>query len=44
MQAALAKAGYTHATPIQAGLIPQAITGGDVLGQARTGTGKTAAF
>ena len=41
---AVRDAGYTHATPVQAGLIPRAITGIDVLGQARTGTGKTAAF
>jgi len=44
MQTALERAGYTNATPIQAGLIPRALTGVDVLGQARTGTGKTAAF
>ena len=37
-------AGYSQPTPVQAGLIPRAITGIDVLGQARTGTGKTAAF
>ena len=42
--AALAKAGYLEPTPIQAGLIPRALAGVDVLGQARTGTGKTAAF
>jgi ATP-dependent RNA helicase DeaD len=41
---ALDHAGYTHPTPIQAGLIPLALDGVDVLGQARTGTGKTAAF
>ncbi len=44
MMSALEAAGYTQPTPIQAGLIPKAIAGGDVLGQARTGTGKTAAF
>ncbi|MGV3484297.1 MAG: DEAD/DEAH box helicase [Planctomycetaceae bacterium] len=44
MMAALAKAGFTHATPIQAALIPLALDGEDVIGQARTGTGKTAAF
>jgi len=44
MLAALAKAGYEEPTPIQAGLIPLAFDGVDVLGQARTGTGKTAAF
>ena len=42
--AAIERAGYTVATPVQAGLIPRAILGGDVLGQARTGTGKTASF
>jgi len=42
--AAIAKAEYLEPTPIQAGLIPRAIAGVDVLGQARTGTGKTAAF
>ncbi len=44
MLAALAAAGYSQPTPIQAGLIPRALAGVDVLGQARTGTGKTAAF
>jgi ATP-dependent RNA helicase DeaD len=44
MLAALAKAGYEHPTPVQAGLIPRALDGVDVMGQARTGTGKTAAF
>ena len=42
--AAVDKAGYTTPTPVQAGLIPRALTGIDVLGQARTGTGKTASF
>ena len=44
MLAALDKADYLEPTPIQAGLIPRALEGVDVLGQARTGTGKTAAF
>jgi len=44
MLAALARAGYLEPTPVQAGLIPRALLGIDVLGQARTGTGKTAAF
>jgi hypothetical protein len=44
MYAALEKAGYTTATDIQAGLIPLALEGKDVIGQARTGTGKTASF
>jgi ATP-dependent RNA helicase DeaD len=41
---ALEDAGYEYPTPIQAGLIPRALEGVDVLGQARTGTGKTASF
>jgi superfamily II DNA/RNA helicase len=41
---AVADSGYTTATPIQAQAIPVALAGGDVLGIAQTGTGKTAAF
>ena len=44
MMAALDEAGYIDPTPVQAGLIPLAIKGVDLMGQARTGTGKTAAF
>src|SRR6478672_3446590 len=44
MQASLARAAYLAPTPVQAGIIPHALAGVDVLGQARTGTGKTAAF
>jgi ATP-dependent RNA helicase DeaD len=44
MLAALERATYTDPTPVQAGIIPRALAGVDVLGQARTGTGKTAAF
>ena len=36
--------GYTTPTPIQAETIPLILEGRDVLGQAQTGTGKTAAF
>jgi ATP-dependent RNA helicase DeaD len=41
---ALTERGYTQPTPIQAGMIPLMLTGADVIGQAQTGTGKTAAF
>ncbi|MGJ8595523.1 DEAD/DEAH box helicase [Sulfitobacter sp.] len=41
---AIAEAGYDTPTPIQAGAIPPALEGRDVLGIAQTGTGKTAAF
>ena len=44
MHKALDRAGYTEPSPIQAGLIPLALEGKDVIGQARTGTGKTASF
>jgi superfamily II DNA/RNA helicase len=37
-------AGFTDATPIQAGAIPPALARKDVLGLAQTGSGKTAAF
>jgi Superfamily II DNA and RNA helicases len=42
--AAVKDAGYTTPTPIQAGAIPHALQGKDVLGIAQTGTGKTASF
>src|SRR5260370_2372992 len=41
---ALERAAYHTPSPIQAALIPIAVTGRDVIGQAQTGTGKTAAF
>ncbi len=41
---AITDAGYDTPTPIQAGAIPIALTGKDVLGIAQTGTGKTASF
>ncbi|WP_425049919.1 DEAD/DEAH box helicase [Psychromarinibacter sp. S121] len=41
---AVTEAGYEKPTPIQAGAIPPALEGKDVLGIAQTGTGKTASF
>ena len=41
---ALAEMGYESPTPIQQTVIPLARAGRDVVGQAQTGTGKTAAF
>src|SRR5664279_3537108 len=41
---AIAELGYENPTPIQERAIPALIAGRDVLGQAQTGTGKTAAF
>jgi ATP-dependent RNA helicase RhlE len=41
---AVAEAGYTTPTPIQAQAIPLILAGKDVMGGAQTGTGKTAGF
>ena len=44
MLTTLGEIAYEVPSPVQAGVIPVAISGKDVLGQARTGTGKTASF
>ena len=44
LNAGVRDAGFEFCTPIQAEALPIALTGGDVAGQAQTGTGKTAAF
>nr|WP_290123531.1 DEAD/DEAH box helicase [Liquorilactobacillus satsumensis] len=41
---AIKRSGFEEATPIQAETIPLVLEGDDVIGQAQTGTGKTAAF
>ena len=41
---ALKRCGYEQPSPIQAAAIPELMLGRDLLGQAQTGTGKTAAF
>lgn len=41
---AVAEYGYTSMTPIQQNAIPLILQGGDIVGAAQTGTGKTAAF
>lgn len=41
---AITELGFEESTPIQEKAIPVAMTGRDLIGQAQTGTGKTAAF
>ena len=42
--AALTEAGIVHPFPIQAMTLPVALAGHDIIGQAKTGTGKTLGF
>ncbi|MBU4547976.1 MAG: DEAD/DEAH box helicase, partial [Euryarchaeota archaeon] len=44
MKKAIEDIGFEEATPIQSLTIPHVLAGEDVIGQAQTGTGKTAAF
>ena len=44
LRSAIAKMEWSEPTPIQASALPALLKGRDVLGQARTGTGKTGAF
>lgn len=41
---AIADAGFTEPSPVQSDAIPLILEGHDLIGQAQTGTGKTAAF
>jgi ATP-dependent RNA helicase DeaD len=41
---AIVQLGFTEPTPIQTAVIPPMLNGQDIIGQAQTGTGKTAAF
>ncbi|MCB0831732.1 MAG: DEAD/DEAH box helicase, partial [Solirubrobacterales bacterium] len=44
IQQAIDEIGFEKPSPIQAEAIPELLAGHDVIGQAQTGTGKTAAF
>jgi ATP-dependent RNA helicase DeaD len=44
LEQAVSELGYIIPTPIQLQIIPLMLAGHDVIGQAQTGTGKTAAF
>ena len=40
----ISEAGFVNPFPIQEAVIPLALTGADIIGQAKTGTGKTLGF
>ena len=42
--ASITAAGFVNPFPIQEAVIPLALTGADIIGQAKTGTGKTLGF
>jgi ATP-independent RNA helicase DbpA len=44
LQRALAEVGYVEMTPVQAASVPAILAANDVIAQAKTGSGKTAAF
>ncbi len=44
LQKAIDQLGFNNPTPIQAQTLPYTLKGADIIGQAQTGTGKTAAF
>lgn len=44
LQKAVKQLGYTELTPIQSHILPHTLAGQDAIGQAQTGTGKTATF
>ena len=44
IETAVTKLGFENPTPVQAATIPTVLSGRDIIGQARTGSGKTAAF
>ncbi len=44
MRSAIAATGFTSPTPVQQGAVPALLSGRDIVIQAQTGTGKTAAF
>lgn len=44
LQKAIVKLGYQQLTPIQSQILPHTLAGQDAIGQAQTGTGKTATF